>query len=106
MTGSQLQIWCSAHPLTATVDTDSMCNTWVLNVTVCFLDSIADIYDKTDIFDLTCASSILEGPWSEEEESKLLHAMEELAKGKTDLSARGCWVSVSKALGATQTSSS
>ena len=62
------------------------------------------ISDKTDIFDLTCASSILEGPWSEEEESKLLHAMEELAKeGKTDLSARGCWVSVSKALGATRT---
>ena len=84
-----------------------MCDTWVLNVTVCFLDSIADIYDKADIFDLTCASSILEGPWSEEEESKLLHAMEELAKeGKTDLSSRGCWVSVSKALGATQTSSS
>ena len=47
---------------------------------------------------------IIQGAWSEEEESQLLHAMEELTKeGRTDLSARGCWVSVSKALGATRT---
>ncbi|KAH9997052.1 hypothetical protein BJV77DRAFT_960316 [Russula vinacea] len=52
---------------------------------------------KTDIFDSIWA-------WSEEEESQLLHAMKGLAKeGRTDKSARGYWVSVSKALDATRT---
>ncbi|KAF8463795.1 hypothetical protein DFH94DRAFT_616218, partial [Russula ochroleuca] len=44
------------------------------------------------------------GVWSSEEDSQLLHVIEELAReGRTDLSARGYWVSVSKALGATRT---
>jgi len=44
------------------------------------------------------------GAWSSEEEGQLLHAIEELArKGKTDMSARGFWVSVSNTMGATRT---
>jgi Myb-like DNA-binding domain len=73
------------------------------------LDSVADVSDKTDIFDSICvhrlaALHLSSGAWSEEEESQLLHAMKGLAKeGRTDKSARGYWVSVSKALDATQT---
>ncbi|KAI0265504.1 hypothetical protein BGY98DRAFT_547795 [Russula aff. rugulosa BPL654] len=44
------------------------------------------------------------GAWSREEESQLLCVIEELAKaGKTDMSARGFWVSASKAFGGTRT---
>ena len=109
VTGSQLRTGCTAHLPTAATDTDSMCNTRVPNVKVCFLDSVADVSDKTDIFDSICvhrlaALHLSSGAWSEEEESQLLHAMKGLAKeGRTDKSARGYWVSVSKALDATQT---
>lgn len=45
-----------------------------------------------------------QGTWSLEEESQLLHAIEELAKvGMTDTSARGFWVSVSKTFSGTRT---
>ncbi|KAH9046704.1 hypothetical protein EDB84DRAFT_1435350 [Lactarius hengduanensis] len=44
------------------------------------------------------------GAWSSEEECQLLHTIEGLAQdGKLDMSARGFWVSVSKAMGATRT---
>jgi Myb-like DNA-binding domain len=44
------------------------------------------------------------GTWSPDEESQLLCAIEELAKaGITDMSTRGFWPSVSKALGSTRT---
>ncbi|KAH9033062.1 hypothetical protein EDB85DRAFT_2145101 [Lactarius pseudohatsudake] len=44
------------------------------------------------------------GAWSSEEEGQLLHAIEGLARdGKSDMSARGFWVFVSKAMGATRT---
>ncbi|KAI9428597.1 hypothetical protein BJY52DRAFT_1104569, partial [Lactarius psammicola] len=44
------------------------------------------------------------GAWSLEEEGQLLRAIEGLAQdGKSDMSARGFWVSVSKAMGATRT---
>ncbi|KAH9988303.1 hypothetical protein BJV77DRAFT_1022435 [Russula vinacea] len=44
------------------------------------------------------------GAWSSEEEGRLLLVIDELARdGKTDVSARGFWVSVSKALGGTRT---
>ena len=60
------------------------------------------MFDKADIFDFAVYGGIafiIQGAWSEEEESQLLHAMEELAKGgRTDKTARGYWVSVSKAL--------
>ncbi|KAI9458046.1 hypothetical protein F5148DRAFT_1151097 [Russula earlei] len=40
------------------------------------------------------------GAWSSEEEGQLHHAIEELAReGKSDMSARGFWVSISKAMG-------
>ncbi|KAH9030773.1 hypothetical protein EDB85DRAFT_1891417 [Lactarius pseudohatsudake] len=42
------------------------------------------------------------GAWSSEEECQLLHTIEGLAQdGKLDMSARGFWVSVSKAMGLT-----
>ena len=43
VTGSQLRTGCTAHLPTPATDTDSMCNTRVLNVKVCFLDSAADV---------------------------------------------------------------
>src|SRR5713226_982321 len=47
---------------------------------------------------------LFQGAWSPEEESRLLCVIEKLARvGKTDMSARGFWVSMSKALGGTQT---
>ena len=79
---------------------------------MCFLDSVADVSDKTDIFDSICvhrlaALHLFSGAWSEEEESQLLHAMKGLTKeGRTDKSARGYWVSVSNALDATRTPNS
>lgn len=46
----------------------------------------------------------IQGAWSSEEEGQLLHAVEELARaGKSDTSARGYWISVSKALCVTRT---
>ena len=60
------------------------------------------MFDKADIFDFALYGGIafiIQGAWSEEEEGQLRHAMEELAKeGRTDKTARGYWVSVSKAL--------
>ncbi|KAI9462550.1 hypothetical protein F5148DRAFT_1150480 [Russula earlei] len=42
------------------------------------------------------------GAWSSEEEGQLHHTIEELAQeGKSDMSTRGFWVSISKAMGAT-----
>ena len=52
----------------------------------------------------TSDAAFVQGAWSPEEESQFLCVIEELARvGKTDMSARGFWVSVSKALGDTQT---
>jgi Myb-like DNA-binding protein len=51
----------------------------------------------------TSDAAFVEGAWSPEEESQFLCVIEELARvGKTDMSARGFWVSVSKALGGTR----
>lgn len=44
------------------------------------------------------------GPWESDEQSRLIHTIEELARaGKSDVSAAGFWVLVSKAMGATRT---
>jgi hypothetical protein len=52
----------------------------------------------------TSDATFIQGAWSPEEESQLLYAIEELAKvGITDASARGFWVSVSKAFCGTRT---
>ena len=49
-------------------------------------------------------AAFVQGAWSPEEESQLLCAIEELARaGTTDTSARGFWVSVSKALNGSRT---
>lgn len=49
-------------------------------------------------------TAFIQGAWSSEEEGRLLLAIEELARnGKTDMSTRGFWGSVSKALGGTRT---
>jgi hypothetical protein len=46
----------------------------------------------------------VQGAWSSEEESQLLNAIEQLAQDdQSDMSARGYWVSVSKAMGGTRT---
>jgi hypothetical protein len=58
-----------------------------------FLDGLADV---TDAF--------IQGAWSSEEEGRFLHVIEDLAReGRTDMSARGYWVSVSKAFDSTRT---
>jgi hypothetical protein len=55
-------------------------------------------------FSTTSDTAFVQGAWSSEEEGQLLHVFEELVKGgKTDMSARGFWVFVSKALGGTRT---
>ena len=59
-------------------------------------------HDEHSNFLLSVAS--VQGAWSSEEENQLLYAMEGLAReGKSDMSARGFWVSVSKAMGAIRT---
>lgn len=56
------------------------------------------------LLQFTSDTAFVQGAWSREEESQLLCVIEELAKaGKTDMSARGFWVSASKAFGGTRT---
>jgi len=53
---------------------------------------------------VTSDAASVQGAWSFEEEVQLLRALEELKReGKSNQSARGFWVSVSKAMGDTRT---
>jgi hypothetical protein len=89
---------CTAQPLTVAIDTVSMCGTRIPSVEVCVLHS------DTDDFCPSYDTASIQGAWSSEEEGRLLLAIEELARnGKTDMSTRGFWGSVSKALGVTRT---
>jgi hypothetical protein len=93
--GLRSQTACCAHLPTAVIDTVSMYNIRIPNVEVRLQHSAV-------LF--TSDAAFVQGAWSPEEESQLLCAIEELAKaGITDTSARGFWVSVSKALGDTRT---
>jgi hypothetical protein len=97
--GLWFQTCCAALLPTAVIDTITIYDIRVPNVVeVCLIVS------RTVLLQFTSDAAFVQGAWSREEESQLLCVIEELAKaGKTDMSVRGFWVSVSKAFGGTRT---
>jgi hypothetical protein len=97
MTGLRLQTWCSARKPTAAIGIIKNCSIRIPNVEVCVLHNVAFSTYASD-------TAFFQGVWSSEEETRLLLIIDELVReGKTDVSARGFWVSVSKALSGTRT---
>jgi len=91
-TGPLLQTWCNACRLTVVIGSINMCNIRTTRGEVCLLMSIP----------LALLMLLCPGVWSSEEEGQLLHAIHKLTwQGKSQISARGFWVSVSGAMGGT-----
>ena len=97
-TGLLSLTWCSVQPRIVVIGSVSIYNTRKRNGEVCSLPN----------FSLYASSHptlrMFKGAWLSDEECRLIQTIEELTRaGKSDMSAAGFWVFVSKEMGATRT---